>query len=278
MITVRYQRTTLLVGAALLALTVIAWAVTISQANSMNGMAGTNGAGGMRSGDMGAASGGAGTLVDFSATLPPTIFLPMWIAMMAAMMLPSAAPMILLFDRVSRSKAAGRASLVATLPTAFFVAGYLLTWTAFGLGAYAVGAGLALLGTHWPTLSMYRPTITGTLLIGAGLYQLSSLKGACLAHCRSPLEFLAHHWRTGQSAAVRMGAAHGLYCVGCCWGLMLVLFAVGLMNLAWMGLVSLLILVEKVLPGGRRISWSVAALLVAAGALAVAGHLPGVAS
>ena len=182
MITVRYQRATLLVGAALLALTVIAWGITIGQANSMNGMAGTSG---MRSGDMGAASGGAGTLVDFSATLAPAIFLPMWIAMMAAMMLPSAAPMILLFDRVSRGKAAGRAWLVATLPTAFFVAGYLLTWTAFGLGAYAVGAGLALLDTHWSALSMYRPTITGALLIGAGLYQLSPLKRACLAHCRA---------------------------------------------------------------------------------------------
>ena len=278
MITIRYQRTTLVVGAALLALTVIAWVVTIGQANSMNGMAGTSGAGGMRSGDMDAASGGAGTLVDFSATLPPTIFLPMWIAMMAAMMLPSAAPMILLFDRVSRGKAAGRSWLAATLPTAFFVAGYLVTWTAFGLGAYAAGAGLAVLDTHWSALSMYRPTITGALLIGAGLYQLSPLKGACLTHCRSPLEFLTRHWRTERSAAVRMGAVHGLYCVGCCWGLMLVLFAVGLMNLAWMGLVSLLILVEKVLPGGRRIRWSVAALLVAAGALAVAGHLPGVAS
>jgi predicted metal-binding membrane protein len=168
MITVRSQRTTLVVDAALLALTVIAWVVTIGQANSMNGMAGTSGAG-----SMGTASGSASTLVDFSTTLPPTIFLPMWIAMMAAMMLPSAAPMILLFDRVSRGKAAGRSSLVATLPTAFFVAGYLLTWTAFGLGAYAVGAGLALLDTHWPALSMYRPTITG--------------------------------------------AAHGLYCGGCCW-------------------------------------------------------------
>lgn len=273
MITVRYQRATLVVGAALLALTVIAWVVTIGQANSMNEMASTSSAG-----SMGAPSGSAGTLVDFSATLSPTIFLLMWIAMMAAMMLPSAAPMILLFDRVSRSKAADRSSLVATLPTAFFVGGYLLTWTAFGLGAYTVGAGLALLDTHWLVLSMYRPTITGALLIGAGLYQLSPLKGSCLAHCRSPLEFLTHHWRTGRSAAVRIGAAHGLYCLGCCWGLMLVLFAVGLMNLAWMGVVSLLILVEKVLPGGRRISWGVAALLVVAGALALAGHLPGVAS
>ncbi len=147
MITVRYQRATLLVGAALLALTVIAWGITIGQANGMNGMAGMSGAGGMCSGDMGTASGGTGTLVDFSATLPPIIFLPMWIAMMAAMMLPSAAPIILLFDRVSRGKAAGRSSLVATLPTAFFVAGYLVTWTAFGLGTYAVGAGLAVLDT-----------------------------------------------------------------------------------------------------------------------------------
>jgi predicted metal-binding membrane protein len=278
MLTLRYPRATLVVGAALLMLTGLAWVVTIGQVTSMSAMIGMSSAGGMRSGGMSGASGAAGTLIDLAGTLTLALFLPMWVAMMAAMMLPSAAPMILLFDRVSRSKAPSQLALRAAVPTALFVGGYFLTWTAFGLLAYVVGLALSLLGAHWPVLAMYRPAMTGALLAGAGLYQVSPLKGACLKHCRSPLDFLTHHWRTGRGAAVRMGSAHGLYCVGCCWGLMLVLFAVGLMNLAWMGMVSLLILAEKVLPGGRRISWGVAALLAAAGTLAAAGHLPGVAA
>jgi predicted metal-binding membrane protein len=278
MSTMRYPRATLVVGAALLVLTGLAWVVTIGQANSMSAMVGMGSAGGMRSSGMSGGSGAAGTLIDLTDTLTLAIFLPMWVVMMAAMMLPSAAPMILLFDRVSRNKVANSSAFRAAMPTAVFVGGYLLTWTAFGLLAYAVGLALSLLGVHWPALAAYRPALTGALLTGAGIYQISPLKGACLKHCRSPLAFLTHHWRTGRGAAARMGAEHGLYCVGCCWGLMLVLFAVGLMNLVWMGLVSLLVLAEKVLPGGRRISWGVAVLLVVAGTLAAAGHLPGVAA
>jgi predicted metal-binding membrane protein len=276
--TIRYPRATIVLVATLLGLTVLAWVVTIGQMTSMNAPAGMSSAGGMQSSGMTGGPGTAGTLIDLAGTLSLALFVPMWVAMMAAMMLPSAAPMILLFDRVSRSKTAGQSALRAAAPTALVVGGYFLTWTVFGLLAYAVGLVLGLLGAHWPALAMYRPAITGVLLVVAGLYQLSPLKGACLQHCRSPLDFLTHHWRVGRGAAVRMGAAHGLYCVGCCWGLMLVLFAVGLMNLAWMGLVSLLIVAEKVLPGGRRISWGVAGLLAVSGVLAITGHLPGMAA
>jgi predicted metal-binding membrane protein len=276
MVTTRYPRATVLVGGALLLLTLVAWAITIDQAQSMRVVAGMGTSGGMHPGEMGGALGTAGTLIDLAGSLTLALFVPMWVAMMAAMMLPSAAPMILLFDRVSRSKSAGQPPLRAAVPTAAFVGGYFLTWTAFGLLAYGVGVALERLSGHWPALAMDRPVITGALLVGAGLYQVSPLKTACLKHCQSPLAFLTHHWRVGRGAAVRMGTAHGLYCVGCCWGLMVVLFAVGLMNLAWMGLVSLLILAEKVLPGGRRISWGVAGLLTVAGTLAATGHLPGV--
>lgn len=121
----------------------------------------------------------------------------------------------------------------------------------------------------------HRSVVIGVVLVAAGLYQFTLLKHVCLKHCRSPFDFLAHHWHTGRGAAVQLGVYHGLYCIGCCWGLMLVLFAVGLMSLPWMGLVALMILVEKVLPHERWLNWGIASLLLA-GVLAATGHLPGV--
>jgi len=269
LITLRNHRAALSVGAVLLLLTVIAWVLTVYQTAQMGAMSGMGSA--MRS-----AISSSSPLTDLAGALTLAVFLPMWTTMMAAMMLPSITPMVLLFDRVSRSKAGNISPVLKLLPTALFVAGYLLVWTAFGLVAFAAGAALGGLGSHFPALTAYRSSVIGVLLAGAGLYQLTPLKRACLKHCRSPLDFLAHHWHTGRGAAVRLGVHHGLYCIGCCWGLMLVLFAVGLMSLPWMGLVALAILVEKVLPGEKWLNRGIATLLLLAGTLAAIGNLPGV--
>lgn len=269
MIILRTHRAALTVGAVLLLLTAIAWVLTIYQTAQMGAMSGMGST-------MTPAIDASSPLTDLAGALTLAVFLPMWTTMMAAMMLPSITPMVLLFDRVSRSKMGNISPVLKMLPTALFVAGYLLVWTAFGLVAFAVGTVLGTLGSHLPALAAYRSIVIGVLLASAGLYQLTPLKRACLKHCRSPLDFLAHHWHTGRVAAVKLGVHHGLYCLGCCWGLMVVLFAVGLMSLPWMGLVALVILVEKVLPGEKWLNWGIATLLLLAGALAVIGRLPGV--
>ena len=263
MLGIRYPRATVVIGGMLLCLTAVAWALTVNQAGSMSMMS---------------AMGGSGALADVAVALPLVVFLMMWVVMMAAMMLPSVMPMVLLYHRVAQSKARARCSLMASLGTALFMVGYFVTWTGFGLVAYGVGHGLDALAMRWPALATEHGVLIGTALTVAGAYQVMPLKSACLTHCRSPLSFLTHHWGPGRGAALRMGAEHGLYCVGCCWGLMLVLFAVGVMNLPWMGLLALIILAEKTLPQGRVISWGVAGLLLIAGVLAAYGHLPGVAS
>jgi len=114
----------------------------------------------------------------------------------------------------------------------------------------------------------------GAILIAAGVYQLTPFKGACLTHCRSPLGFLMSHWRGGTAGALRMGIAHGTYCVGCCWALMGVLFVVGVMNLAWVAALTVFVLVEKIGPAGAIVARAAGLVMIAAGALVWAGHLP----
>ncbi len=190
---------------------------------------------------------GWGTMV-----LEATLFLLMWVAMMIAMMFPSVYPMVLLYARVSKGQppqAGGTA-----VPTWIFVAGYLAIWTLFGIFAYPVWLAMRWLGTHVAWLIDYAPVISGVVLIVVGLYQFSPWKRVCLTHCRSPLSFLLHKWREGVSGAFRMGIDHGAYCVGCCWGLMMVLFGMGLMSLAWMGFLTVAIFVEKVSRYGAALS------------------------
>lgn len=269
MIILRTHRAAITVGAVLVLLTAIAWVLTIYQTAQMGAMSGMGST-------MTPAIDASSPLTDLAGALTLAVFLPMWTTMIAAMMLPSITPMVLLFDRVSRSKMGDLSPVLKMLPTALFVAGYLLVWTAFGPVAFAVGTVLGTLGSHLPALGAYRSIVIGALLASAGVYQVTPLKRACLKHCRSPLDLLAHHWHTGRVAAVQLGVHHGPYCIGCCWGLMLVLFAVGLMSLPWMGLVALVILVEKVLPHERWLTWGIASLLLLAGVLAATGHLPGV--
>jgi predicted metal-binding membrane protein len=190
----------------------------------------------------------------------------MWQTMMVAMMAPSAAPTVLLYARVHRhAQGQGRAEGLA--PTAAFLAGYLLVWLGFSAAAAGLQWGLERAGlVSAGMLASQSRWLSAGILIGAGLYQLSPLQRVCLNHCRSPAAFLSRHWRPGAVGAVRLGAVHGAYCVGCCWLLMALLFVGGVMNLAWIGALTLLVMAEKVFPGGRRVAMAGAAVLLAWGA------------
>jgi predicted metal-binding membrane protein len=201
-------------------------------------------------------------------------YVGVWVTMMAAMMFPAAAPMVLLFNRVSNERAKRGQTFV---PTWIFALSYLAVWTAYGLAAY----GLYRLIAHfdfgfldWDRGGRY---VAGGAIAAAGLYELTPLKSICLRHCRSPLHFVLGHWRHGRLGAIRMGTEHGAYCVGCCWGLMVVLFALGVMSLLWMAVVATLIFAQKVLPGGEYLTKVFAVGFLAAGiwVASAPGSVPG---
>ena len=189
-------------------------------------------------------------------------FLGIWVTMMAAMMLPSSLPMVLLVGRVAQGRSDARGPLA---PTIVFVAGYLGAWTAFGLGAFGLARLVRGLEPGFLSWGEQGPIVAGSALVAAGLYQLTPLKRICLRHCRSPLSFVVRHWRDDPLSAARLGTAHGAYCVGCCAGLMLILFALGVMSLLWMAIVAALVFAEKVVPAGDRLSPLVAGALVGVG-------------
>jgi predicted metal-binding membrane protein len=189
-------------------------------------------------------------------------FAGVWVVMMAAMMFPSVAPTVALYARMAR-----RAPRIAPL---VFTAGYLVTWTAAGLLAYAAfRGGRALLGGElaWGGAGRW---LAGGTLVAAAAYELTPLKDVCLAKCRSPLGFLLSSWRDGLRGALDMGARHGAWCVGCCWALMASLFALGVMSLVWMAFVAALIALEKTLPWGRAATYATAAILLALGVAVIA--------
>ena len=212
--------------AALAALTAAAWAYLVYDSQTMScarWMAG-------------------GTLWSFPGFL---LMLAMWSIMMAAMMIPSAAPMILTFATVSSRRRQRGAPYVST---AIFVAGYLAVWAAFSV--LATAAQFALQSAHLLTMTLTSNSarLTAALLIVAGLFQWTPWKRACLSHCAGPLGFLAASWREGRFGALKMGAHHGFYCLGCCWAVMALLFAAGVMNLLWVAALSAFVLVEKIAP------------------------------
>ncbi len=189
---------------------------------------------------------------------PPPLLLTllMWWVMMAAMMLPSAAPTILLYGRVRRERS-GRSAIApsAIASSGIFLSGYLLAW----LAASAIAAALQILATRigWVDAVSMRAThapLAAATLIAAGLYQMSPIKNVCLIHCRSPAMFLSRHWRPGLGGALRLGLLHGGYCIGCCWLLMAVLFAGGIMNYWWIAGLTALVSAEKLLPAGKTLS------------------------
>ncbi len=187
-------------------------------------------------------------------------FLGVWVTMTAAMMLPSAVPMVRVYARV-----AGGSSQRPLASTAGFLAGYLIAWAGYGLAAYGLYRLVRALDPAFLAWDRQGPYVAGGAIIVAGAYQLTPLKRVCLRHCRTPFHYVIHGWRTGPLGPVRMGVEHGGYCVGCCWALMVVLFAVGVMSLAWMAVVAAIIFAEKVLPIGERLSRVFAVALIGLG-------------
>jgi predicted metal-binding membrane protein len=186
----------------------------------------------------------------------------MWAVMMVAMMTPSAAPMILLHAAIARKSRAGNPPAAAT---GAFAAGYLAVWTGFSTLATALQWGLEQAAVLSPTMVGASPWLGGALLIAAGAYQMTPLKQVCLRHCRSPVQFLAGHWRPGAAGAFRMGLHHGAYCVGCCWALMTLLFVGGVMNLLWIAALAVFVLVEKIAPRGALVGRVTGGVMVAGG-------------
>jgi predicted metal-binding membrane protein len=227
----------------LLLLAVLAWAVTGDRMAGMDAGPGTD----------------PGTL---------GFWVTAWVVMMAAMMFPSIAPMVVMQARIEEGRRRqGKESQVGT--TTLFVCGYLLTWTAAGLLGYAIIEGGQALSLDFLSWDRAGPYLAGGVIAAAAIYQLTPLKDACLRRCRSPMMFLLTAWRPGRVGALRMGLEHGGWCVGCCWGLMAALFALGVMSIGWMVLIAALIATEKLLPWPALANRGVAVLLLALG-LAVA--------
>ena len=193
----------------------------------------------------------------------------MWAVMMVAMMVPSAAPMILMFVTINRRPAQPQP---VALRTGVFALGYVLVWTLYSALAASTQWALhaaALLSPRMATTSRY---LGAAILIAAGIFQWTPLKEACLRTCRSPLGFIVSRWREGAGGALIMGLRHGAYCVGCCWALMALLFVAGVMNLLWVAAIAAFVLVEKVVPGGQHIGRAAGGVFVVAGALLLLRH------
>ena len=236
LLTAVIRRDRLVVAASLTIITLIAWAYLVAGAGMDMDMS-----------------------MDMSMVMPMSwtpsygvvVFLMWWI-MMIAMMLPSAAPMILLFSTVNRRSREQGNSYV---PTGIFASGYLLTWGAFSLAATVLHWLLDRSGLMSMDMSSASVWLGALLLIAAGIYQLTPLKYACLRHCRGPLEFVTRYWRPGRAGALRMGIRHGAYCVGCCWVVMGLLFYGGVMSLYWIIGLSVLVLLEKILPNEKHFGY-----------------------
>jgi len=196
------------------------------------------------------------------------VFLAGWVVMLTAMMLPSELNYIAAFAAVLRSR--DRASAARPSVMTSFVAGYGIAWVAYGLGAYLLDLAIRAVSPEMIAWNRAGPSLAGSVLIIAGLFQVSSLKQVCLTGCRTPLSFFARYWREGNFGAVTMGFRHGLVCVGCCWALMAVMFAVGAMSLTWMAVVAGLIAGEKTLPWRRTATYGTALVLLALGVLVLA--------
>ncbi len=194
------------------------------------------------------------------------LFIAIWIVMMIAMMFPTAAPMILMFNKIYASK---RQKEQPFVPTWIFVSAYLLVWSLCGILAYPLAVGIDKLAAQSMWLMGNAARIGGVVLLLAGLYQLSPLKNVCLSKCRTPLQFILSSWHDGYGGAFRMGLEHGAYCLGCCWLLFVILFPLGIMNIAVMALVTALIYAEKSLPFGRQISLLAGVALIVYGTLII---------
>jgi len=198
-------------------------------------------------------------------TLPHALFVfTMWTVMMVGMMTPSAAPMILIYSQVARQAVTLGKQFASA---GWFAAGYLAVWTGFALAATAAQYFLEWAALLTPMLASANRFVGAGVLILAGLYQWTPLKGACLAQCRSPLHFVQQHggFQSSPTGSLRLGMLHGAYCVGCCWALMVLLFVGGVMNVLWIAVIAILVLLEKVVPGGRVLAAAAGGIAIAVG-------------
>jgi predicted metal-binding membrane protein len=214
---------------------------------------------------------GADTNMDMAMGSPTMglrapLFLAVWVIMMVAMMFPTAAPMILTFHEVQAARRRRGDAFVATW---VFVAAYLLVWAVAGVAAYAGALAAEALAARAALSPATAARIGGAVLVAAGLYQLTPLKDRCLSKCRTPIGFIMTSWRDGTAGALRMGILHGVYCLGCCWLLFVILFPLGIMNIAAMAVVTIIVFAEKTLPWGRLAVRTTAAALVVYGAVVI---------
>ncbi len=243
------KRDRLVVLGGLIAVTALTWVYLFAIAAEMAGIA------------------GMAQLRPWTA-LDASLMFIMWALMMIGMMVPSATPVILLYASVCRRQGNGEQPLV---PTGAFMMGYITGWAAFSIAATALQWGLEQTALLSPMMVITSPLFGGLVLIVAGVYQWMPYKNACLSRCRSPIEFLSTHWRASVKGAFVMGLEHGLYCLGCCWALMLLLFVGGVMNLLWVAAIAIFVLVEKVAPFGRVVGQVGAVLFVLAGLAVIVG-------
>lgn len=219
---------------------------------------------------------GAGADMDMPVHSPTMglrapLFLMVWVIMMVAMMFPTAAPMIVVFHKVQAGKRQRGEAFVSTW---IFVTAYLLVWGLSGVAAYAGAVAAEAFATRTALSPATAARVGGTVLVAAGLYQLTPLKDLCLSKCRTPITFIMTSWHDGVAGALRMGLLHGAYCLGCCWLLFVILFPLGIMNIAAMAVITLVIFAEKTLPWGRVVARAAAAALIAYGlAVVVAPQL-----
>jgi predicted metal-binding membrane protein len=261
------RRDRAVVLAALVAVTALAWADLVWLADDMS-------MGGMDMDGFRMIPAGQGLMMPANAPWQPVEFvyvLAMWIMMMIGMMTPSVAPMILIYARVGRQAVVSGQPFA---PSAWFASGYFLAWIVFSIAATSLQWALERATLLTPMMQSASSVLGAIVLIAAGLYQWTPLKEACLSYCQTPLSFIMHHggFRADPAGAVVLGFRHGLYCIGCCWSLMLLLFVGGIMNLFWIAALAALVLVEKTVPVGNFIPRLAGLGFIAAGCLLLFGH------
>ena len=272
------KRDSLIVASALVIITILAWVYLVILNGEMHMPAITRAAPtvisdmhGMDMHDMKAMSGnmlaaGQGSVVTGPAMTAwtPTYFVfifAMWAVMMVGMMTPTVSPMVLVYSRLAKTSAAQGMPFASSM---WFAGGYLIAWTSFAFLASLAQYALDRAALLTPMMTLQNRTVAGALLIGAGLYQWLPMKGACLSSCRAPLAFVQRHGGFSASAlgSLRLGSLHGLYCVGCCWALMLLLFVAGVMNLFWIAALMFVVLAEKILPAAAYLSRGVGVVAI----------------
>jgi len=260
----RRDRSVVLVGLG--AIVVLSWAYLVYLAWGMSSTMAMSGTG--MAVDMG--MGMAMPTVQPWGVVDYWLMFVMWAVMMFAMMTPSAAPMVLTYTKINRQQ---EDKSKPVWGTAVFFFGYLLIWTLFSAVATLAQGGLHAATLLSPMMETTSPILGGIILMAAGVFQFTPLKQACLSHCRTPLGYFMTEWREGKWGALVMGMRHGAFCVGCCWLIMALLFVAGIMNLFWIAVIAAYVLLEKVLPHGRKISWAFGVLMVGWGVWLIAGAL-----